>query len=110
MSAGFKRAVSILTVLLLCMTGCGGNPEQPAADGTEGMQTPGGADSIQTPSVESGIPSAAENDEQEERKGSYILEEVDLPNPELGLAELRGEGGESDSLLILSDSGRNSLS
>lgn len=89
-----KKVFSFLMTImfLLCMTGCGGSLEQPAADGTEGMQTSGGADSMQNPATESGIPSAAENDEQEERKGSYILEEVDLPNPELGLAELRGEG------------------
>lgn len=88
-TAKLKRMVLLLLVFLLCLTGCGESPSQPVSEGTENVQASGETERAQDSSGDSGMSPAV--DEGTEYRGSYTLKEINLPNPELGLAELRGE-------------------
>ncbi len=71
-----KRLASLMLTLSVCLSGCGINPSSPASDGTDIQQGAQG---------ENVNPSAEGN----ESRGTYVLEELNFPDPELGLAALQ---------------------
>lgn len=77
--------LSILLTFLFCMGGCGQQPPEETGE-------TGGIEGSRETSGSTELPSVAATEGQVELRGSYRLEELNCPDPDLCLQELQGQG------------------